>query len=99
MVKRDHRLEKGIESLSEEIYAAGGSVSVKNLSPEEVVYHLRANEFVKQINFEKVENQKKERPPIRSQIDLSWLNNVRGSLLTFNGLDDLTPKLLEDLIK
>ena len=89
----------GINKLIFTKYAAGGSVSVKNLSPEEVVYHLRANEFVKQINFEKVENQKKERPPIRSQIDLSWLNNVRGSLLTFNGLDDLTPKLLEDLIK
>ena len=93
------RSTTGINRLIFTKYAAGGPVCVKKLSSEEIVLNLRANEFVKQINLEKVENQRKEKPPVSSQIDLLWAGNVQGSLLMFNGLDDLTPKLLEELIK
>jgi len=79
-------------------YAAGDPVIVKKLSPEQIVHHLRANEFVKRIDFGELEHQKEEKPPFNSQIGLTWTNNVQGSLLTFNCLDDITPEILEELI-
>jgi len=75
------------------------NVSINSLNPNEIFQTFRKREFPKEMGLGNIQHQRNIKNPPKSIITTDWFNLINGVAVHFDARKNLTPKLLEELLR